>query len=224
MNEDKNIHHMISVREPLQKSNSISRYECRKNKYITIISSTENIEPDKNKNNEDIVTYDNNNSENLGNNNKNTFVGIKYVTNFNIRKNGYTNTDPNLEEKKKNKTFTNENNYRYIPTDNKKNSNNSNINKTYNSNNPNNKPSNQNSNNPSNVHVSSYITRRNKNYKKEYKNKTTDTKYKNNIHYNKVENDRININKDAKNNNEIKTTKEIIDINNKNDKNKANNI
>ena len=225
MNEDKNIHHMISVREPLQKSNSISRYECRKNKYITIISSTENIEPDKNKNNEDIVTYDNNNSESLGNNNnKNTFVGIKYVTNFNIRKNGYTNTDPNLGEKEKNKTFTNENNYRNIPTDNKKNSNNSNINKTYNSNNPNNKPSNQNSNNPSNVHVSSYITRRNKNYNKEYQNKTTDTKYKSNIQYNTVDNDRMNINKDAKNNNEIKTTKEIIDINNKPDKNKANNI
>ena len=111
MNEDANnalnkgrIHHMISVRNPNIRSNSTSSNDYLnknedkasnttnngfRNRAITIISSTEYIDMDKNKNNnkEDnvpqIVASSGNKREYIPNS-KNTNLGRIYITNFNI--------------------------------------------------------------------------------------------------------------------------------------------
>ena len=250
MNEDNKdlssrgrMHHMISIHTPRLRSNSKNRGNY---KSITIISSSEYIAPDKEKNNGEIVEYDNNNDKRgfylRNKNNNNSKVHRTYITNFNIRNNNYNNnskTETNyntdnkiaLSDRDKNNNINKD--YRYIPSDRRKN-----INKNYNQNNlninKNNNSSNFNSqsNNANNVHINSYTTKRIKDYKKDDKN-INYNKDKNNIQ-NKANNigfknlnmtkNKLELNKEIKNEPIVHNTLIILTRRKPSNKNVSNNI
>ena len=208
---------MISVRTPNSRSNSHSKNNSHcKNRSITIISSSENIDTDKDKNNDDIIHPENNRKTYLTKN-KNTNIGRTYITNFNIRDNNtYSKTEANINDNKiikrnnkdNQKTYIsntntsnrNDKNYKYISKDVKQNFNNYNQNQ----NNNKNQASNNNNQNNNNVFISSYTTKRVKDYKNEDKNKTNDLKNNKDVHYNSKTN-----NQENKTNNEIKIIKDV---------------
>ena len=199
--------YVLSGKTSNSRSNSKNNY---KNTSITIIGS------DKNKKSNEII--------NNGNNKYNNY-GRTYVTNVNMRNSGNVKTEPNVDDNKviarpnfinerpniSNTSNKTDKNYKYIPKDIR-----NNINKTYeqNKNNLNNNTKNVSNSNPSsnltnNVFISSYTTKRIKEHKNDDKNKTQDLKYNYKVHYNTVSN-KTDINKETKNNNEIKTIKDTI--------------
>ena len=88
-NNERKIHHRISIRKSKSRSNSTSKNS--NNRSITIIHSNEYIETDKDENNGEIIASDSN--KKYLNKNRNTNIGRTYVTNFNIRNIDYVQTE-----------------------------------------------------------------------------------------------------------------------------------
>jgi hypothetical protein len=232
-NNERKIHHRISIRKSKSRSNSTSKNS--NNRAITIIHSNEYIETDKDENNGEIIASDS--DKKYLNKNRNTNIGRTYVTNFNIRNIDYVQTEPKKENKYIGKIYeknekvqlqnTNDKNnnkyYKYIRPDNR-------TSNTYNQNQNNIKNNDKNpsitnpiSNQVNNVYISSYTTKRLKDYNNEDNNKTKDSKYNNRIYYNTV-NNRTDKNQELLNNKDANVIKDIKSTANKPIQNKLNNI